>query len=395
MRLLTRSISTGAAAAATLLLCAAPAAPAKVVISLDFSLDQSAGLFDARTTAGQQAQAAMQRAAVNLSDRLVDPLTAITPAGGNLWIPRVNNPSTGLDANAPLSSLSANVIKIYVGSRTLLGTESANAVAGTAIVTGDSSFTDNANSRGQAGALATPKTDYGPWGGSIAFDDGTPWYFGLTAGGLTSGKVDFLSVATHELVHLLGFSASQGSYSALVSASSKFTGPKATAVNGNVSPAVSGSHWLGVSSRAGINGPPQTALMDADLPAGTRRRMTLIDWAALDDLGWEIAMPGDANADGVVGFADYQLLERGFRATNARWSQGDFNEDGVVDRADVSLFLHNYGKRLDGGMAPVSPAEEQMLAAFARSVGAEVPEPGAVGLFTCLFCIMVGQRQRR
>jgi hypothetical protein len=391
MRLLTRSIGIVA-----VLFCATSVARGRVVISLDFSLDQGGGLFDSRTVSGQQAQAAMQRAAYALSDRLVDPLTAITPGGSNTWMPRVNSPASGQDVNAPLPSLPANVIKVYVGSRTFaLGTESASAVAGTATAGGAAVFIDNANSRGQAGALATPRTDYGPWGGSIAFDDGTPWYYGLTPGGLTSGKVDFLSVATHELTHLLGFSISQGSYAALVSATSKFVGAKATAVNGGASPAVVGSHWVGVSSPVGINGPSQTAMMDASLPAGTRRRMTLVDWAALDDLGWDVALPGDANADGVVGFSDYQLLERGFRSTNARWAQGDFNEDGVVNAADVSILLQNYGRRLDGSMAAVSVSEQQALAAFARSVGAEAPEPGGLAVVAAGLAFVVGWRPRR
>ena len=60
-----------------------------------------------------------------------------------------------------------------------------------------------------------------------------------------------------------------------------------------------------------------------------------------------------------MGFSDYQLIERGFRSTNARWQQGDFNEDGVVSAADVSILLQNYGRRLDGSMAAVSVSEQQ------------------------------------
>src|SRR5690348_14978394 len=147
MRLFTRSIGAGA-----ILFCATSVAQARVIISLDFSLDEVGGLFDSKTVAGQQAQAAMQRAAYAVSDRLVDSMTAITPGGLNTWTPRVNSPATGLDVNAPTSSIGANVIKIYVGSRTIdLGTESASAVAGTAVTAGSAAFVENANGRGQFG----------------------------------------------------------------------------------------------------------------------------------------------------------------------------------------------------------------------------------------------------
>src|SRR3954466_14974528 len=50
---------------------------------------------------------------------------------------------------------------------------------------------------------------------------------------------------------------------------------------------------------------------------------------------------GDANADGVVDFTDYQIFQRQDRSNNP---QTDFNKDGIVNIADVQLLLANMGK---------------------------------------------------
>ncbi|MDB5319419.1 MAG: repeat protein [Phycisphaerales bacterium] len=366
-----------AACLSGMLLLSTVSAGARVIISLDYSLD-TGGLFDSAA-----ARTAMERAAQVYSDRLVDNLTAITPGGANTWSARIINPGNGaVDYDPGLNGVAANVIKVYVGSRALSGLEVGNGGAGAAMVGGTQSFTDNAASRGQPGALATPKTDVGPWGGSIAFDIKTSWYFGLTPGGLTTSKIDFLTVATHELAHLLGFSASppSSSWAALVS-NGKFTGAKATAAHGGLAPDVSGSHWLGMSSTVGPSGPAQTALMDANLPTGVRRRITLLDWAAMGDIGWEVAIPGDANANGEVDFGDFQMFEQNFGQANARWSQGDFNEDGVVDTTDFTILMKNYGRRQDGTLAP--PAAP-----------VDVPEPTVWGVLALGVVIRLMRRGR-
>lgn len=59
---------------------------------------------------------------------------------------------------------------------------------------------------------------------------------------------------------------------------------------------------------------------------------------------------GDANADGVVDFTDYQIFQRQDRTTNP---QTDFNNDGVVNLADVQLLLANMGKTLSAS-SPVN-----------------------------------------
>src|SRR6266542_4101129 len=105
--------------AALALLCVSQGASARILLSLDYSLD-TGGLFNAGTASGRSAQAAMDRAAQVFSDRFMDNLTAITPSGANTWSPRIRNPGTGADNFDPgLSGVAASVIKVYVGSRSL------------------------------------------------------------------------------------------------------------------------------------------------------------------------------------------------------------------------------------------------------------------------------------
>lgn len=382
--------------ASATVLCAGVCAEAKVSFALDFSMDSPGGLFDPATPEGQQARATMTRATQVFSDRILDGLTAITPSGTNTWTPTVVNPGTGaLRTPAFTGGIAANTIKIFVGSGPLSATEVGNAYAGTATRDGTQAFKDNADSRGQAGALATPRTDYGPWGGSIAFDWGTDWNVALTTTALTPNKSDLYTVALHELAHLLGFSATQPSYASLISGTT-FLGPKAKAANGGVvAPSVNGSHWVGMSSKVGVGGPNQIALMDPSLPTGVRRQMTLLDWAALDDVGWSFALPGDADANGVVGFTDYQAMQRGWLKTGATWSMGDFNEDGVVNTADFRIFYGNIGLQADGSLSPTAAEERAALAGVAAALGVEVPEPGFVGALVIGLGWTLARRGRR
>ena len=57
-------------------------------------------------------------------------------------------------------------------------------------------------------------------------------------------------------------------------------------------------------------------------------------------------LPGDANGDGVVGFADFAALARNFGKTGAALNEGDFNADGVVGFGDFAILARNFGRRL-------------------------------------------------
>ncbi len=55
----------------------------------------------------------------------------------------------------------------------------------------------------------------------------------------------------------------------------------------------------------------------------------------------ELLVAGDANMDGTVDFADFQILAADYGMTNAWWEQGDFNDGGVVNWSDLNLLRSN------------------------------------------------------
>jgi T5SS/PEP-CTERM-associated repeat protein len=65
--------------------------------------------------------------------------------------------------------------------------------------------------------------------------------------------------------------------------------------------------------------------------------------------GVEVAytLLGDANLDGTVGLADWNILFNNFGKTNATWDEADFNYDGTVSLADFNVLNNNFGKSLD------------------------------------------------
>jgi filamentous hemagglutinin len=76
---------------------------------------------------------------------------------------------------------------------------------------------------------------------------------------------------------------------------------------------------------------------------------------------------GDSNLDGAVNTIDFNRLAGNFGAANTNWLGSDFNYDHTVDSVDFTHFLSGYGQKLP------APSPE---------LGAIVPEPAAVALFT-------------
>ena len=165
-----------------------------VTFRFDYSLDTS-GFFD-----NPVAQVSLQVAANALSAQLGDSLSAIVPSGSNGWQAVFINPVTDRVMRLNNLVIGQDEILVYAAGAPFPGRTLGVTGGGSALPKGTAAWQATVNSRGQA---AEP-FDNGPWGGMIAFDSTVNWNFGLNPPGRT--QYDFISVAEHELFHVLGFS---------------------------------------------------------------------------------------------------------------------------------------------------------------------------------------------
>ena len=112
-----------------------------------------------------------------ITSRLGDDLSAITPSGDNTWQATFHNTVTNTTVTIDNPTVAANEIVVYVAGAPLGTSELGLATTGGYSASGTREWLDTVRSRGQAGALQSPKSDYGTWGGMIAFDSGTNWSF--------------------------------------------------------------------------------------------------------------------------------------------------------------------------------------------------------------------------
>jgi hypothetical protein len=232
------------------------------------------------------------------------------------WSAKISHPGTGDEILIPNLVVPESTLIIYAGGRTM----SSPSVSGPAGVggpggysaSGTQGFLNRIAARGQAGALTTPKTDFGPWGGTITFDQALTWNFSTETP--VGGGIPFISIALHEIGHLLGIGLAP-SWTAQVSGA-LFTGSNSTTAYGsNVPVQPGGAHWRddavcqfpdgynpsnvnNVLSKAfGSFGTPhgrdQISLMDPGLCAvgNYHKVMTDLDLAGLRDIGWEMVPP--------------------------------------------------------------------------------------------------------
>jgi hypothetical protein len=260
-----------------LLLVGPVPARAQPTIFLDYTYDTN-NFFPV----GSQQRTTLQTAATALTSRLADTLTAISPGGVNSWTAVFTHPGDGSVVNLSNPTIPQNEIRVYVGGRPLGGSTLGIGGPGGFSASGTQTFLNTVAARGQSGALQNPETDFGPWGGSITFNSSVTWNFSVSTGP-TSGQNDFLSVAKHELAHVLGFGTAE-SFDTLIVGTS-FTGPVSTALNGGVNPTVTGDggHWVQGTTYLG-----QEAMMTPAITTGTRKEFTELDFAGLDDLGWQV-----------------------------------------------------------------------------------------------------------
>ena len=156
----------------------------------------------------------------------------------------------------------------------------------------------------------------------------------------------------HELCHVLGFGVAD-SWADQVNASNEFTGAASQAVYGGPVPLAGTSHWdFDTESLSGEQG--QEVAMDPSLVTGTRKRLTLLDMAGLDDIGWDMPDAGDADFDGDIDAGDYITLKRNF-GQSATWTGGDFDFDGTVTLLDLQAMEASYPSSETAGMPIPEP----------------------------------------
>lgn len=256
---------------------------AQLSLHLDYRYDSS-GFFDT-----PERRATLEAAANEYSSRMIDLLSAVAPSGTNAWNALVVRPDTGTMELLPNLVVQANTLTIFVGARSLGRDVLGNTAIGGLAARGSTEWMELVRYRGQSGS---PFHDFGPWGGSIAFDGSpeTQWYFDpdpFSLGDLPPRADDFFSVAVHELGHLLGVGTAAPWH---LQIGDGFMGKHSVLAFGGPVPIDAGqAHWAdGTMSMVFGTELPQEAALAPDLPLGSRKFLTDLDVAGLRDVGWNV-----------------------------------------------------------------------------------------------------------
>ena len=289
-------------------------------IEFDYTYDTN-NFFDSNTTEGQQRRNTLTQAGNYFTDYISDSLLAIENNsssssgigfGSNTWTASFFHPGTGNIQTITDLTVPADTITVYAGGRDFdsLGQ---GGKGGFTTASGTQEFVDLIQGRGEAGALTDPKTDIGVWGGSIAFDtdivvdiNNNPtnfdWHNTVEIAAqdpLDSTEFDFLSVAIHELAHVFGYTSNLDSSwgSNITSGTTQFTGANSLAVyqtetdpSATFVPLENGSlsHWQRNTSSFTLAGDSQETALDPNIFNGQRKLLTNLDYAGLEDIGWEV-----------------------------------------------------------------------------------------------------------
>lgn len=118
------------------------------------------------------------------------------------------------------------------------------------------------------------------------------------------------------------------------------------------------------------------------------------DWAVFDEpnglLKLQPRIPGDANGDSVVDFADLLVVAQMYDGQGAGYEQGDFNGDGMVDFADLLAIVQRYDR------TDLLPGDVIDLPHYDLALGAAtVPEPAGPALLAAVAAAALVRRRRR
>lgn len=307
-----------------------------LTISLDFSLD--ANNFFGNATA----KAAVEQAAADIGAAITTSLTAVTQksftSGSNPDVATLSttnpftHPATGIASTHDVTTknVAADTVIIYVGSQKLTGNTLGQGGPGSADLSSAGTAGTTAGTVTAAAGLFTTHqgrgggpiissigstlnghsftVDYGSVVGNLWFDHDTDnnttfdtdgWHFDHTAP-VQAGKSDLYSVALHEILHAVGFGTAK-SWDDLVAGTTTWNGPAAIALNGgsglNLVDSGGGHIDQNVTSKRLSDGVDQEPVMTPSITLGTRKTLTQMDMAFLQDFGWDVASipePGSA-----------------------------------------------------------------------------------------------------
>jgi hypothetical protein len=249
-----------------------------VTVRLDYTYDTS-GFFN-----DLNRRATLERAANTVASKATDDLAAISPGGVNTWQANFFNPATNSTITLNNPTIQAGEVVVYIGAAPLGSNDELGlTTTGGFSASGSRSWLDNVRSRGQMGVLSNPKSDFSTWGGMITFDSRVNWSFGTSQP--TLNQFDFESVALHEMMHIFGFGLGEPAFTRNVR-NGVFVGPTVQFVNNGNGVPVTGNppdHWANGTTYNGQPSPLQPSLRP-----GEKRQLSTLDFAALNDIGWEI-----------------------------------------------------------------------------------------------------------
>jgi len=300
-----------------------------VVLVVDYTYDT--GNFFSGNVA---AKAALEAAALDISNAITGTLGPVTTDvyastnGGTTatfdWSIDFNNPTTNATESLATFNAAANQITLFAGMRSLSGstlgvggpagvglsigasssgnpaTEWAGAVAGAetlsnaAMLRGGGPVIGTLSDSMTFGATANYSLGYGALFGTLSLDSdvGTVWHYDHTTS-VGGGENDFYSVSLHEMLHAIGVGTSQTWTSK--TSGTDWTGTNVINLNGSGTGLIvaGGGHIAeGTMSTRISDGLAQEVVMDPTITVGTRKSLTALDLAFLQDLGFTtIAVP--------------------------------------------------------------------------------------------------------
>lgn len=225
-----------------------------ITLLMDYSLDDS-GFFN-----NPDARRAMESVAAELGSRLADNIPVL-PRGTYRMVDPSTFTETFVEFDAP-----ANTMRVFAAGNDLSDQ--------TGLLAAASSLTSPAIRRFD---LAN---DYAPYASFIGF--GTNWNWDYDGTNDDPDAINFRAVARHEMMHALGIGVAASWHTRI--SNDRFIGSATIAVNGGVAP--------GTSSFDGNDHFAQGNFALSQPFLSDILRPTALDWAALDDLGWDVVLPG-------------------------------------------------------------------------------------------------------